>query len=119
VRGLSVVVNYAYTDAKIDQDANPLLLGARTPLNVKHVQNTWLNYELPAKLVRGLSFSLGYQYQAGRGGRYAVAIPYAIPNYFRLDGGMGWQSSHLKVNLIVNNLLNNNIIATPWLRNGL
>jgi iron complex outermembrane receptor protein len=74
---------------------------------------------LPAKLVRELSFSLGYQYQAGRGGRYAVAIPYAIPNYFRLDGGMGWQSSHLKVNLIINNLLNNNTIATPWLRNGL
>jgi iron complex outermembrane receptor protein len=119
VRGLNVVINYAYTDAKIDQDANPLLVGARTPLYVKHVQNTWLNYELPAKLVRGLSFSLGYQYQAGRGGRYAVAIPYAIPNYFRLDGGVGWQSPHLKVNIIVNNLLSNNLIATPWLRNGL
>lgn len=119
VRGLNVVVNYAYTDAKIDGDTNPLLVGARTPLFVKHVQNTWLNYELPAKLVRGLSFSLGYQYQAGRGGRYAVAVPYDIPNYFRLDGGVGWQSPHLKVNLIVNNLLNHNLIATPWLRNGL
>jgi iron complex outermembrane receptor protein len=119
VRGLNVVVNYAYTDAKIDNDSNPLLVGARTPLFVKHVQNTWLNYELPAKVVRGLSFSLGYQYQAGRGGRYAVATPYDIPNYFRLDGGVGWQSPHLKVNLVVNNLLNHNLIATPWLRNGL
>ncbi|OGX90326.1 TonB-dependent receptor plug domain-containing protein [Hymenobacter coccineus] len=119
VRGLNVVVNYAYTDAKIDHDPNPLLVGARTPLFVKHVQNTWLNYELPARLARGLSFSLGYQYQAGRGGRYAVATPYAIPNYFRLDGGVGWQSPHLKVNLVVNNLLNHNIIGAPWLRNGL
>jgi len=119
VHGLNVVVNYAYTDAKIDGDTNPLLVGARPPLFVKHVQNTWLNYELPSRLVRGLSFSLGYQYQAGRGGRYAVAMPYAIPNYFRLDGGVGWQSPHLKVNLLVNNLLNHNLIATPWLRNGL
>jgi len=119
LRGLNVVVNYAYTDAKIDGDANPLLVGARPPLFVKHVQNSWLNYELPARLARGLSFSLGYQYQAGRGGRYAVATPYAIPDYFRLDGGVGWQSPHLKVNLIVNNLLNHNLITTPWLRNGL
>jgi iron complex outermembrane receptor protein len=119
VRGLNVVVNYAYNDSKIDQDVNPLLVGARTPLYVKHIQNTWLNYELPARVVRGLSFSLGYQYQAGRGGRYAVAAPYAIPDYFRLDGGVGWQSSHLKVNLLVNNLLNHDLIASPWLRNGL
>ncbi len=119
VRGLNVVVNYAYTDSKIDQDLNPLLVGARTPLYVKHVQNTWLNYELPARLARGLSFSLGYQYQAGRGGRYAVATPYDIPDYFRLDGGVGWQSAHVKLNLLVNNLLNKDLIATPWLRNGL
>jgi iron complex outermembrane receptor protein len=119
VRGLNVVVNYAYNDSKIDSDVNPALVGARTPLYVKHVQNTWLNYELPARVVRGLSFSLGYQYQAGRGGRYAVATPYDIPDYFRLDGGLGWQSAHLKVNLLVNNLLDHNLIATPWNRNGL
>ena len=119
LRGLNVVVNYAYNDSKIDQDLNPLLVGARTPLYVKHVQNTWLNYELPARVARGLSFSLGYQYQAGRGGRYAVATPYDIPNYFRLDGGVGWQSAHLKLNLLVNNILNKDLIATPWLRNGL
>lgn len=119
VRGLNVVVNYAYNDSKIDSDVNPALVGARTPLYVKHVQNTWLNYELPARVVRGLSFSLGYQYQAGRAGRYAVATPYDIPDYFRLDGGLGWQSAHLKVNLLVNNLLDRNLIATPWNRNGL
>jgi len=119
VRGLNVVINYAYNDSKIDSDVNPLLVGARTPLYVKHIQNTWLNYELPARLVRGLSFSLGYQYQAGRGERYAIATPRATPNYFRLDGGVGWQSAHLKVNLLVNNLLNHDLIATPWQRNGL
>jgi iron complex outermembrane receptor protein len=48
-----------------------------------------------------------------------VASPYAIPDYFRLDGGVGWQSTHLKVNLLVNNLLNHDLLASPWLRNGL
>jgi len=119
VRGLNVTVNYAYNDSKIDQDVNPALVGARTPLYVKHIQNTWLNYELPARVARGLSFSLGYQYQAGRAGRYAVATPYPIPDYFRLDGGVGWQNPHLKVNLLVNNLLDRHLIMAPWLRNGL
>jgi iron complex outermembrane receptor protein len=119
VRGLNVTVNYAYNDSRIDQDVSSALVGARTPLYVKHIQNTWLNYELPARVARGLSFSLGYQYQAGRGGRYAVPTAYGIPDYFRLDGGIGWQSTHLKVNLLVNNLLNHNLIAAPWLRNGL
>ncbi len=119
VRGLNVVINYAYNDSKIDSDVNPALVGVRTPLYVKHVQNTWLNYELPARLVRGLSFSLGYQYQAGRGERYAVANLHDTPDYFRLDGGVGWQSPHFKVNLLVNNLLDHNLIATPWNRNGL
>lgn len=119
LRGLNVVMNYAYNDSRIGQDASPALVGARTPLYVKHIQNTWLNYELPARVARGLSFSLGYQYQTGRGGRYAVATPYAIPDYFRLDGGVGWQSAHLKVSLLVNNLLNHDLIMAPWLRNGL
>ena len=48
-----------------------------------------------------------------------MAAPYDIPDYFRLDGGVGWQSAHIKVNLLVNNLLNKDLIATPWLRNGL
>lgn len=119
VRGLNVVVNYAYNDARIDADVSPALVGARTPLYVKHIQNTWLNYELPAQVGRGLSFSLGYQYQAGRAGRYAVAEPYGIPDYFRLDGGVGWQNTHLKVNLLVNNLLDHTLIGAPWLRSGL
>ena len=119
VRGLNLVVNYAYNDAKIDADVNPLLVGTPTPMYVKHVQNTWLNYEFPARVVRGLSLSLGYQYQAERGERYATATQHDTPNYFRLDGGVGYQTPHLKLNLLVNNLLDHDLIATPWYRNGL
>ncbi len=116
-RGLNVVVNYAYCDSKIEQDVNPLLVGTPTPMYVKHVQNTWLNYALP--IVSGLTVSLGYQYQGGRGERFATATQHATPDYFRLDGGLGWQHRSVRVNLIVNNLLNRQLIATPWYRNGL
>ncbi|MDO7848194.1 TonB-dependent siderophore receptor [Hymenobacter sp. M29] len=119
LKGLNVVVNYAYNDSKVDKDLNPLLVGARTPMFVKHVQNTWLNYELPPRLVRGLTLSLGYQWQADRGERFVTATARAIPNYFRLDGGVGWHSEHVRVNLLINNLLDEKLIATPWFRSGL
>lgn len=116
-RGLNVVVNYAYCDSKIEQDVNPLLIGTPTPMYVKHVQNTWLNYALPVG--SGLTVSLGYQYQTGRGERFATATQHMTPDYVRLDGGLGWQHHAVRVNLIVNNLLNRQLIATPWYRNGL
>lgn len=119
VKGLNVVINYAYNDAKVDHDANPLLIGARTPVYVKHVQNTWLNYELPEQMLKGVSLSLGYQYQAGRGDRYVNASPKPAPDYFRVDGGLGYKKQHFRINLMVNNLLNKHLIATPWYRGGL
>lgn len=119
IKGLNVVINYAYNDAKINADVNPLLVGMPTPMYVKHIQNTWLNYDLPLKSIPGLSLSLGYQYQGGRGERFATATQHAIPDYFRLDGGVGWQRRKFKINLLINNLLNKDLIATPWFRSGL
>lgn len=123
-RGLNVVVNYAYNDSRIDNDVTTALIGTPTPMYVKHIQNTWLNYELPLASLPGLNLSLGYQYQGGRGERYATATQHTIPDFFRLDGGVGWQvhagqRNSVKVNLLVNNLLNKTLIATAWYRSGL
>jgi len=119
VNGLNIVINYAYNDSKVEHDVNAALIGMRTPMYVKHVQNTWLNYEIPSAILKGFSFSLGYQYQAGRGERFVSTAPKQIPDFFRLDGGAGYQLKKLKINLIINNLLNKHLIATPWYRSGL
>ncbi len=119
IPGLNATLNYAYNDSRIDADVNPLLVGARTPMYVRHVQNTWLHYQLPGRRLSDFSVSAGYQYQGGRGERYATATPHPTPDFFRLDGGVGWHRKALKVNLLVNNILNKNLIATPWFRNGL
>lgn len=116
---LNVVINYAYNDSKITHDVNKLLEGTPTPMYVKHVQNTWLNYQLPVADYHIVSFSLGYQYQGGRGERYATATQHKTPDFFRVDAGLGWKYKHIRVNLLVNNLLNRDLIATPWYRNGL
>jgi iron complex outermembrane receptor protein len=119
VSGLNIVMNYAYNDSKVEHDVNVALIGMRTPMYVKHIQNTWLSYTLPANVLKGFSVSLGYQYQVGRGERYVTTTPHDIPDYFRLDGGAGYQIKKIRINLIINNLLNKHLIATPWYRNGL
>jgi iron complex outermembrane recepter protein len=118
-KGLNIVVNYAWNDAKINNDVNKLLINTPTPMYVKHVQNTWFNYELPFQPNNSISFSLGYQFQGNRGERYATATQHKTPDYFRLDGGLGWHYKKIKANFLVNNLLDKHLIATPWYRNGL
>lgn len=119
VKGLNAVINYAYNDSKITNDVNKTLIGTNTPLFVKHIQNTWLTYDLPFQSMEGFGISVGYQYQAGRGGRYSTAVAYPIPDYFKVDAGIRWANKKVNVNMIVNNVLNKNLIGTPWLRNGL
>ena len=118
VKGLSVVINYAFNDSKVTKDINPALVHARTPMYVKNIQNTWLNYNLPARL-KSFGLSLGYQYMGGRGERYTTATPHKTPDYFRLDGGVNWHHKKIGVNLLVNNIAGRKLVATPWYRNGL
>lgn len=53
--GLNVIINYAYTDAYVSRDANPAYVGRPSPYRVRHVQNTWLNYQLPGHRLRGFT----------------------------------------------------------------
>ncbi|MEO6685143.1 MAG: TonB-dependent siderophore receptor, partial [Dyadobacter sp.] len=115
-QGLNAVINYAYTDSYISKDANESNVGLPSPYLVKHIQNTWLNYKLPVKKLNGLSVSAGYQFQAGRKGRYSQDGNLPISNLFRVDGGLGWSNSRISVNGIVNNIFNRFNYGSAWTR---
>jgi iron complex outermembrane receptor protein len=116
VKGLNAVINYAYTDSYISADANPALVGKATPYRVRHIQNTWLNYRLPFKKLTGLSISTGYQYQAGRAGRYPQDEIPSIAALFRLDAGLGWTNGKIAINGLINNLTNRFNYGSAWTR---
>ncbi|SFD62600.1 iron complex outermembrane recepter protein [Chitinophaga sp. CF118] len=107
VNNLGVVINYAYTDAKISKDSDPKFVGNKVPGTSKHIQNTWLTYKISKGALNGLRFSAGYQYQVGRiAGLVYDKSENALPDYFRLDGGIGYSTNKLSLNLTVNNVLN-------------
>ncbi len=104
---LDVIVNYAFTEAKITKDNDPTVIGNQLPGSSKHVHNTWLNYKVDHGLVNGLGFSLGYQYQVKRAPWYVFDnTVQSLPDYFRLDGGVSYTKEKISFNVVVNNILN-------------
>lgn len=107
VKGLTVVINYAYTDARITKDSDPEVIGNKVAGATEQIQNTWLTYKIGNGKLNGLRFSLGYQYQAGRSSWFVFDnTENSLPDYFRLDGGIGYQKDKFTVNLNINNILN-------------
>ena len=105
-KGLQLIVNYAYTDAKVTKDSDPTIVGNRVAGSSTHIQNTWLNYRFSGNVLEGLSLSLGYQFLGDRS-TWSVFEQGedGLPNYMRMDAGIGYQVGRMRVNLLVNNLL--------------
>ncbi len=103
---LSIIVNYAYTENQITKDSDPRLIGQPIAGATKHIQNTWLNYRLRNGKLNGFGLSLGYQYQSGRStwGTFDDSKN-ALPDYFRLDGGISYSKNSFSINLLINNIL--------------
>jgi iron complex outermembrane receptor protein len=105
-KNLDIVVNYAFTEGKTTKDTDQNMVGNQIPGSTKHIQNTWLNYKIDNGLLNGLGLSLGYQYQVKRAPWYiSPDNTNALPDYFRLDGGVSYQIKKVHINLIVNNIL--------------
>ncbi len=113
--GLNVIVNYAYTDSKITKDdVNPTMVGMATPNRVRHVQNTWINYQLPFAKLDRFSVGAGYQYLAGRTERFSTDEPEDLKDIFKMDAGITYTGKKFTVQVMANNLLNAKIYSTAW-----
>ncbi|HET8736329.1 MAG TPA: TonB-dependent receptor [Pricia sp.] len=104
---LNVILNYANTHVEITEDTNPDNVGQRVAGHAKHVTNGWLNYSFPKYSgLKGFGASLGYQYQVDRATwTWGAENQSDLPDYFRLDGALSWSNNKIRVQLNVNNLL--------------
>ncbi|MCC6286384.1 MAG: TonB-dependent receptor [Chitinophagaceae bacterium] len=107
VKGLDVIINYAFTEAKITKDSDHSIVGNQVAGSSRHVQNAWLNYKFDIGVLNGLGISVGYQYQAKRSPWYVFdGSEQSLPDYFRLDGSLSYQKDKMSFNLVINNILN-------------
>ena len=101
---LSLILNYAYTDAKITKDNNTARIGNNLDGTAKHITNGWATYRFSDGPVQGLGFSLGYQFEAQRAGWPVVANKNLPDNFFSLDAGVSYVQEKFSISLLGSNL---------------
>lgn len=107
VKGLDVILNYAFTEAKVTDHPTKEAIGTQVAGSSRHIQNSWLNYRLNRGKLAGFGISVGYQYQAKRSPWFVFdGTENSLPDYFRLDGSISYQRKNIGLNLVVNNILN-------------
>ena len=111
--GLTGILNYANTNVEITEDTNPENVGNRLAGHARHMTNGWFTYTFAEKsALKGFGASLGYQYQVNRSSwSIGADNDSVLPDYFRLDGGLFWQSTRLRVQLNVNNITNEYLLS--------
>jgi iron complex outermembrane receptor protein len=114
VQGLNLTANYAYTDSKVSKvnpdlaasADNTIKVGDVVPGYVKHVANAWLSYKFNNGALKGTGVSLGGTYYGGRQtDTWSVGLE-KLPNYFKMDGGLFWEGSKMRIAGNVFNVLN-------------
>jgi iron complex outermembrane receptor protein len=112
VKDLNVVLNYAYTDARVSKDAKPELIGRHLPNSVTHITNGWLSYRFRNEnsFLNGFGLTGGYQVQFER---YAgsTTLPLKLPSFIRYDAGASYERGKLALSILVNNLLNSKLLT--------
>ncbi|WP_288444529.1 TonB-dependent siderophore receptor [uncultured Chryseobacterium sp.] len=113
IKGLNIIVNYAYTDAKTIKDTDPARIGVQSPGNAKNVQNTWINYRFQNGVLNGFGISAGYQYQGGRQSWYGVSATkdQSLPDYFDTNFGVSYVAKKFDINFMLNNVLNRKLYS--------
>ncbi|SEM05381.1 iron complex outermembrane recepter protein [bacterium A37T11] len=108
-KGLSLNVNYAYTDSKITEAASnaEATLGNVVPGYAKHTANAWLSYSLPENWINGLGVNLGANYMADRTtwAWQGTTGQLPLPTYFKMNAGLFWENNRIRITGTINNLL--------------
>ncbi|PRY39165.1 iron complex outermembrane receptor protein [Spirosoma oryzae] len=118
VRGLNLVANYALTDSKIAQSATESLVGNKVPGYAKHNANAWLSYRVQQGVLRGFGASLGFTYQGDRTtwAWTGATGQQALPDYFKLDGGLFWEKDRFRITANVFNIADTYLYSgSPYL----
>lgn len=118
---LNLFANYAYTDAKITKDNNPLLIGLRNAGSVAQTANIFGRYTFADGAVKGISIGGGAQYT----GKISGGLNYTdgkfagyLPARVLFDAVAGYNYKKMYVNLNAYNLLNKRYAISGYRTTG-
>ncbi|MFT4023926.1 MAG: TonB-dependent receptor [Flavihumibacter sp.] len=120
VRGLNLVVNYAYTESKvtkINEGAETTLkVGDYLPTYSTHTANAWLSYRLSSGVLRGFGVNAGVTFLGDRH-TFWEASPAGgaeLPDYTKVDAGISYDRDKIRITANVFNLLDTYLYSGSW-----
>lgn len=120
IDGLSLIANYAFTESIISESNDPALYpeGSILPGYSKHTANAWLNYTIQNGKLKGLGASAGFMFLGGRETDTWSPGAEKLPDYFRLDGGLSYETGKIKFTANVFNILNEYLYSGSFFGNS-
>lgn len=110
--GLNLIANYAFTESIVNEVdpavslATGIKKGDIVPGYAKHTANAWLNYTVQGGKLKGFGASIGGTFLDGRQTDTWSEGLQKLPSYFKLDGGLSYETGKVKVTANVFNILN-------------
>lgn len=118
--GLNLIANYAFTESIVNEvdpavsAATGIKKGDIVPGYAKHTANAWLNYTLQNGKLKGFGASIGGTFLDGRQtDTWSVGLE-RLPSYFKLDGGLSYETGKFKVTANVFNILDKYIYSGSY-----
>jgi iron complex outermembrane recepter protein len=115
--GLRLIATYAYTDAKITEDAGGGNEGNRSWGVPRHSGSLWAVYEIQKGSLKGFGFGAGVFVVGDRPGD--IENSFVLPAYARTDALLYYRRDNWRVQLNFQNLLNTDYFESSASRNNI
>ncbi|WP_137401821.1 TonB-dependent receptor [Echinicola rosea] len=107
----SVIVNYAYNQATIEEGDDENLVGRQKPNAPKHAGNLWTKYIISEGNLKGLGFGLGGNFVTERFGSLgATEEPPVFPGYELVNAAVYYKIDKFQIQMNFNNVFD----KTHW-----
>lgn len=103
--GWKVIATYAYADAFVSEDNEPLLVNNRLQAVPYNSASLWTTYEFQKGNLQGLGLGLGLVYVGEREATLPNSIK--IPSYIRTDASIFYRRDNWRAAINIKNLLDN------------
>ncbi len=100
---LSVLLSYAYDEAKVTKDKDPSQIGVTVANAPRNSSASWIKYSFSKNSIKGFGISLGHSFV---GQRNTLDPAISLPSYFLLNGGVSYGYKKCTLALNVNNITN-------------
>jgi len=107
----SLVANYSFNEATIEESDDENLIGRQKPNAPKHAGNVWTKYIFSKGSFKGLGFGLGANFVTERFGSLgSSANPPIFPSYQLVDAAVYYKMNKFQIQMNVNNVFD----KTHW-----